>query len=368
MTPPDDIKGTLLYFTPSNMSLLHRRSAMQPRRERQKILWAILVSLLLHLVVGVSIASFGDKLQPRLPEEEKPAELTIVDIAPAASPTVQQKNKPFIDTPDAKATTEQPKEPTFESNANSIGASELPALGNAPIPTQEGKDLPTHDLESHPYSLDQQGGPTRLNSRPSPVPSAVPQATPQPVATASPTITPSTPEPTPTPTADMLAMFRATPPPPTRTPGPENNSRAASQETTPSPRPAPSSAYRREQIPQRMAGNISKRGVSSVNAVGTPIGRYQKSVYEAIGARWYRLCDENRDRVDIGTVSVQFMVAPDGKIGNIKVISGGTSASFTNLCLQSVQDAKPEPIPEDVMAILPPEGLPGEVNFTGYNR
>jgi outer membrane biosynthesis protein TonB len=67
-------------------------------------------------------------------------------------------------------------------------------------------------------------------------------------------------------------------------------------------------------------------------------------------------------------VSVQFVVAPDGKIGNIKVISGGTSASFTNLCLQSVQDAKPEPIPEDVMAILPPEGLPGEVNFTGYTR
>ena len=117
-----------------------------------------------------------------------------------------------------------------------------------------------------------------------------------------------------------------------------------------------------------MTGNISKRGVSSVNAVGTPIGRYQKSVYEAIGARWYRLCDENRDRVDIGTVSVQFMVAPDGKIGHIKVINGGTSASFTNLCLQSVQDAKPEPIPEDVIAVLPPEGLPGEVNFTGYNR
>ena len=100
----------------------------------------------------------------------------------------------------------------------------------------------------------------------------------------------------------------------------------------------------------------------------TPLGRYEKSVYSAIGARWYKLCDENRDRVDIGTVSVQFVVAPDGKIGNIKVISGGTSASFTNLCLQSVQDAKPEPIPEDVMAILPPEGLPGEVNFTGYSR
>ncbi len=328
---------------------------MQNRSERQKILWAIFLSLLLHLVVGVSIASFGDKLQPRLPEEEKPVELTIVDVAPAASPIIQQKDMPFIDTPDAKATAEQPKEQAFESNANSIGASELPALGIAPIPTQEGKELPTHDLESHPYSPDQQGAQAPVNSRPAPVPSAVPKETPQPVATESPTVAPSTPQPTPTPTADLLAMFRATPPP-------------ASRKTTPAPRPAPSTAYRREQIPERMAGNISKRGVSSVNAVGTPLGRYEKSVYDAIGTRWYKLCDENRDRVDIGTVHVQFVVAPDGKIRDIKVISGGTSASFTNLCLQSVQDAKPEPIPEDVMAVLPPEGLPGEVNFTGYTR
>jgi len=87
------------------MSLLHGPEAMQRRSERQKILWAIFLSLLLHLVVGVCIASFGDKLQPRLPEEEKPMELTIVDIAPASSPIVQPKNMPFIDTPDAKATT-----------------------------------------------------------------------------------------------------------------------------------------------------------------------------------------------------------------------------------------------------------------------
>src|SRR6266699_2473640 len=152
---------------------------MQPRSERQKILWAIFLSLLLHLVVGVSIASFGDKLQPRLPEEEKPVELTIVDTAPAASPIIQQKNMPFIDTPDAKATTEQPKEQAFESNANSIGASELPALGIAPIPTQEGKELPTMDLTNRQHSLEQESAQSQPSSRPSspPVPSATPRPT-----------------------------------------------------------------------------------------------------------------------------------------------------------------------------------------------
>jgi TonB family protein len=165
-------------------------------------------------------------------------------------------------------------------------------------------------------------------------------------------------------------MFRASPPPTARTPEPEKEVRSPSPKAAPTPvsRPPASSAYRREHVQERMAGNISKRGVSSVNAVGTPLGRYEKKVYDSIGKRWYALCDANRDRVDIGTVHVQFVVAPNGKINDIKVTSGGTSASFTNLCLQSIQEAKPEAIPEDVMDVLPPEGLPGEISFTGFQN
>lgn len=350
---------------------------MQPRSERQKILWAVFLSLLLHLVVGVSIASFGDKLQPSLPEDEKPAELTIVDVAPMPTPPTGPKNMPFIDATEQAETKEEPKEKTFESNANSIAASELPALGIAPIPTQQGKELPTMDLKNRQHSLDEEGAQAQPVSRPAPAPSITPQATPQPTPTPSPTPS-ATPSPTPqststltpTPTGDLLAMLRASPPPTARTPGPEKEVRSPPQKAAPTPvsRPPASSAYRREQIQERMAGNISKRGVSSVNAVGTPLGRYEKKVYDAIGKRWYALCDANRDRVDIGTVHVQFVVAPSGKINDIKLTSGGTSESFTNLCLQSIQEAKPEAIPEDVMAVLPPEGLPGEISFTGFQN
>ena len=352
---------------------------MQPRSERQKILWAVCLSLLLHLVVGVSIASFGDKLQPSLPEDEKPVELTIVEVAPMPTPPTGPKNMPFIDATEQTETKEEPTEKTFESNANSIAASELPALGVAPIPTQEGKELPTMDLKNRQHSLDGEGAQAQPVSRPAPAPSITPQATPQPAPTLSPSATPSptpqptptlTPKPTPTPTGDLLAMFRASPPPTARTPQPEKEVRSPSPKPAlpPVSRPPASSAYRREQIQERMAGNVSKRGVSSVNAVGTPLGRYEKKVYDAIGKRWYALCDANRDRVDIGTVHVQFVVAPSGKINDIKVTSGGTSASFTNLCLQSIQEAKPEAIPADVMDVLPPEGLPGEISFTGFQN
>src|SRR5213080_2810969 len=294
---------------------------MQPRSERQKILWAVFVSLLLHLVVGVSIASFGDKLQPSLPEEEKPVELTIMDLAPISTPPAVTKNTPFIDTAEQTATKEEPKEKTFESNTNSIAASQLPALGIAPIPTQEGKELPTMDLTNRQHSLEREGAQPQPSSRPPPAASIPHRARPEPTAAPSPTATPPptpqpTPTPTPTPSADLLAMFRASPPPTARTPGPENEIRPPSQKASPAPVPHPpaSSAYRREQIQERMAGNISKRGVASVNAVGTPLGRYEKSVYDSIGKRWYALCDANRDRVDIGTVHVQFVVAPNGKI------------------------------------------------------
>jgi outer membrane biosynthesis protein TonB len=350
---------------------------MQLRSERQKILWAVFLSLLLHLVVGVSIASFGDKLQPSLPEDEKPVELTIVHVAPMPTPPTGPKNTPFIDTTEQTETKEEPKEKTFESNANSIAASELPALGIAPIPTQEGKELPAMDFKNRQHSLDVEGAQAQPVSRPAPAPAITPQATPQPAPTLSPSATPSptpqptaTPTPTPTPNADLLAMFRASPPPTARTPEPEKEVSSPSPKAAPArvSRPPASSAYRREQVQERMAGNISKRGVSSVNAVGTPLGRYEKKVYDSIGKRWYALCDANRDRVDIGTVHVQFMVAPNGKINDIKVTSGGTSASFTNLCLQSIQEAKPEAIPEDVMDVLPPEGLPGEISFTGFQN
>src|SRR5205814_5143813 len=76
---------------------------MERKRERRTLLLAIVASILLHFAVAISLASFGDKLQPSLPQdEEKPSELTLVDLPP--TPPVVNKNAPFIDTPDRKST------------------------------------------------------------------------------------------------------------------------------------------------------------------------------------------------------------------------------------------------------------------------
>jgi TonB family protein len=350
---------------------------MQRKRERRTIMLAVLASLLLHFAVAISLASFGDKLQPSMPEEDKPVELTLVDLAPTPTPPIAPKNAPFIDTPEKRESKEEPKEKTFESNANSKAASALPALGDAPVPTQDGKTLPGLDFEAQRHSLAMQGAQPQPQARPSPTsppPTATPSlapsatATPQPTITPTPTATPRpTLEPTPTPEPEQLAMLRATPPP--SIPAPEEATASPSPQTftPPAARPTPetpSSSYRREQIPTRISGNISNRGVSSVNAVGTPLGRYQKIIYDAVGSRWHALVDSNRDRINIGTVHVAFYVDPGGRITKLKILENTSDESFSNLCLQSVQDAKLPPIPQDIAATLPSEGLFWDINFT----
>src|SRR5262249_55210315 len=79
----------------------------------RKILWALLAALCIHLVIGYSLAVFGGLLYTpfSVTEEEKPVELTFVDLAPTP-----QKNTVFV--PNEENQVEQPKEKTFESNAN----------------------------------------------------------------------------------------------------------------------------------------------------------------------------------------------------------------------------------------------------------
>src|SRR5215471_1231035 len=119
--------------------------------DARTILWALLAAILIHLAVAFLLAAFSGVFSPTVPFEEKPSELTLIDV-PALAP----KNSQFIETDESKKAP-VPTEKTFESNANSIGASELAATGELPLPSQAGKDRPLMDLETNPYSLETKG-------------------------------------------------------------------------------------------------------------------------------------------------------------------------------------------------------------------
>ena len=306
--------------------------AAERKKEARKILWALLAALGIHLFIGYSLAVFGGLLYSPFSaiEEDKPVELTFVDLATPAP----AKNAMFVPNDESKET-EQPKEKTFESNANSIAASEIPPTGSLPVPSQQGVDRPNLDLSSQHQSIPNEGA--------QPQPSVAQQsATPQPSA-----------QPTPISKSEEFAMLTSTP-----TPRP-------SAASTPQ---APKSSYQPYKDKTRLAGSITNRGTSAVNAIGTPLGRYQKILFDSIGSRWYAYVEEKADLVKLGTTRVSFAVDRSGRVKNLKVINNDSNEAFANVCLQSILDAKLPPIPEDVANALPPEGLESEISFTTFSN
>jgi outer membrane biosynthesis protein TonB len=304
--------------------------AAEGKEERRKILLAFLAALFLHLVVAYSLAAWGGLLSPALPVEQKPIELTFVDLATPA-PTVP-KNSMFVETDESKKEP-PPTDSAFESSANSTGASELPATGNIPLPSQDGKDRPFIEVETHQYSLPIKGA--------QPQPSAAAQETPQP--SQAPTVTPA---------PDQLAFLTRTPTPPPET------------QATPAQQRPPTSSYRPQQQRTRLAGSITNRGISSVRALGTPLGRYQKYLLEAIGSRWYASIEKQLDLFGIGNVRLVFWVDREGNVKNLRVVENTSNELFANFCIQSVQEAKLPPMSDDLADTLPAEGLEEEIPFT----
>jgi outer membrane biosynthesis protein TonB len=294
--------------------------------ETRTVLLALLAAILIHLVIAFFLAAFGGVFSPSLPIEERPVELTLMDLSSAS------KNSAFIETDESKKSVEPPKEKTFESNANSIGASELAATGQLPLPSQTGKDRPFMDFETQSRSLETKG------------------AQPQQADAAQQQNEMSASQPAPMTAAEQFAILSARP----------------GATIQPSVAPAqPRSAYRPYRERTRISGNITNRGRSSVNALGTPLGRYEKTVKDAVGSRWYAYVDQKRDLITIGTLRLRFNIDRSGKVKNLKITENSSNEAFANVCVQSVLEARLPPIPEDLANPLPPEGLEGaEFSFT----
>jgi len=315
----------IMFAQPGNRTIDHEYNA-------RAVLWALLAAIFIHLVIAFLLAVFGGVFSPAVPIEDKPVQLTFVDLSPV--PLVP-KNSAFMETDESKKSAEPPKEKTFESNANSIAASELPATGEAPLPSQTGKDRPFVDLETHAYSLQMNGA--------QPQPSAAPQETPAPSAAPQPTL-----QPAPISAAEQFAMLTARPTPAVK------------------PSTAAASAYRAYKDRTRISGRITNRGVSSVNALGTPLGRYMKFLLDAVGSRWYTYLDQRIDLISIGTTRVVFTVDRSGEVKNLKVVENTANEALANVCIQSIQEAQLPPMPDDLAATLPAEGLDMDIPFTIY--
>ena len=187
------------------------------------------------------------------------------------------------------------------------------------------------DLETNPYSLETKG------------------AQPQQSKAASQQKQMPAPQPAPITAAEQFALL-------TQKSAPETERSAEASQAQ--------SAYRRLKERTHIAGNITNHGISAVNALGTPLGRYQKIVADSIGSRWYTYVKQRGDLINIGTLRLRFVVDRSGQVKDLKIIENSSNEAFANVCVQSVLEAHLPPIPEDVANTLPPDGL--EIDGLGF--
>src|SRR5262245_2836141 len=116
---------------------------IKPNRDRRRVWWAVLASIALHLLIGLSLAAFSSRQTAfELQAEAPPPQLTILPVDEPTPPPLVPKHAPMITVDESRKSTEAPKDKTFEANENSIAAAEKAATIDNQLPGQDGKERP----------------------------------------------------------------------------------------------------------------------------------------------------------------------------------------------------------------------------------
>jgi TonB family protein len=318
--------------------------------DRRKALAALAASILLHLFI---IGSVGFVLAVRRPifvppPEESPVELTLV-----AAPDTTPKQRPsYVQTSESQRADQPPEESVFESDKDTHAASPLPAAGDAPVPTQDGRDQPGLSLENREYTA----GPVPRESSPAVQP--LQERTPEPKPEEKPEE--SMPKMTPK-QSTQLALLE--PPKPKTAPRPKAAKAVRQEQRQQAQTPQPP-GYQPQTRITRIRGNISNKGRAAVSATATPLGRYKKMLSDAIGSRWYFYVTEQLGLLNVGTVEVRFLVRENGKVERVQVLRNSSNESFAACTVRAIMEADIPPIPKELVPMLEGSRIEIEYSFT----
>lgn len=114
----------------------------------------------------------------------------------------------------------------------------------------------------------------------------------------------------------------------------------------------------------RVTGSITRQGKSALNVRNSPLGRYQALISKAVELQWRRNCEQHRDHIVPGVISIRFYVDQRGGVSGIKfqeVIGANfIERGFTQRALRQVE--LPE-MPKSVQEELKGESLELIYNF-----
>jgi len=314
--------------------------------ERRKALVALAASILLHLFIIGSVSFMLAVRKPISipPPEEAPVELTLV-----AAPDSTPKPRPaYVQTSESQRADKPAENSVFESDKDTHAASPLPAAGDAPVPTQDGRDQPGLSLENKEYTA----GPVARESSPAVQPRQ--ETAPQPKAEESkPKMTPQQ--------STQLALLE--PPKPKTSPRPKAAKAVRQEQQQQAQTPQPP-GYQPQTRITRIRGNISNKGRAALSATATPLGRYKKMLSDAIGSRWYYYVTEQLGLLNVGTVEVRFVVRQNGNVERVQVLRNSSNESFAACTVRAIMEADIPPIPKELVPMLEGSRIEIEYSFT----
>ncbi len=115
-------------------------------------------------------------------------------------------------------------------------------------------------------------------------------------------------------------------------------------------------------------GGVKRRldADSTLDAIATPFGEYDRQVVEAIKNRWFDLLDSkefSRDRT--GRVVIEFNLRSDGRITDVRVVENDVGDLLSYVCKSAILDPAPfAPWPSDMRRFLGTDVR--DVRFTFY--
>ncbi len=303
------------------------------RVEKKRLLAALLLSLLAHLGAwGGYEAGKKSGLWEKLhwPDHKKLSVTPPKPVAQNAEPTI------FIDV--SQAATEAPKNAKYYSDKNSRAAN----------PDDE-KDSSQPKLNGHQRDI------PKTEDTPKPA-KTKPAATQKPIEA----------KPEQTKAAQALNPGALQPGKPAEIETPEQN---------PAPEPRPRTvrealAQQSKQLPGlqlQQDGGVRRRALSSsLDAMATPFGAYDRAIIEAISQRWYDLLDRQQFAQNrTGKVTVYFHLNPDGSVTEMKINETTVGDLFAYLCRDAIEQAAPfGPWPSDMRRLVGANFR--EIAFTFY--
>ena len=97
----------------------------------------------------------------------------------------------------------------------------------------------------------------------------------------------------------------------------------------------------------------------------SPLGAYQKRLYDSIGLRWYLKVQAHKRRLTPGTVRIQFAIRGDGTIENLSLVSNTSDKLHARIVLDAVRHAA---IPRPPRESLKDDRLEQDITFTLYPK